>query len=301
MGIISNLLSSRNKAKSQPKAKKGEQEQAEMSFLDHLEELRWHLVRSAIAVVLGGIFVFIYVKDIVDKILIAPFSPDFLTNKYLVQINPSLHFQKLDITNPRFIAISPYEQFLLAFTISMFGGAIIAFPYIVWEVWRFIKPGLHDKEKNKLRGNVFVISILFFIGILFSYYVIAPFSVAFLSGFSLSDYAQNQWKIGEVISLIMQLVLGGAIFFELPIVIYYLTKLGVVTPEFLRTYYRHAIVVLLIIAGIITPPDVISQVLIFLPLLLLYQVSIWVSAVVVRNKEREEQEELKKMGIKKGD
>lgn len=299
MGIVSNLLSSRNKAKKSPKIEEGEQ--SEMSFLDHLEELRWHLVRSVIAIAFGGIFVFVYVKEIVDNIIIAPFSPDFPTNKYLVLINPSLHFEKLDVTNPRFIAISPYEQFLLAFTIAMFGGIVLVFPYLVWEIWRFIKPGLHDKEKNKLRGNVLVISFLFFIGLLFSYYVVAPFSVAFLSTFSLSDYAQNQWKIGEVVSLIIQLVLGGAVFFELPIVVYYLTKLGVVTPQFLRTYYRHAIVVLLIIAAIITPPDVISQILIFLPLLLLYQVSIWVSAVVVRNREKEEQAELKKMGIKKVD
>ncbi|MFN0202362.1 MAG: twin-arginine translocase subunit TatC [Bacteroidia bacterium] len=280
MSIISALFTFRNKAKKPSSAASD----VEMSFLDHLEELRWHLVRSLVAIAVGAIVLFFYISQFIEKVVLAPFSATFPTNKFLCKLNPQLCFDKVNVI---FIAISPYEQFLMAFTLSFVVGFVAAFPYIIWEIWRFIKPGLQKSEQRKLRGNVFIISFLFFLGVFFSYYVITPFSVAFLSTFKIAEAVQNQWKIGEVIGLVTQITLGGAIFFELPIVIYYLTLLGVVNPQFLRAYRRHAIVILLIIAAIITPPDILSQVLIFMPLLMLYEISILISAVVAKRQQKE--------------
>lgn len=259
-------------------------EESEMSFLDHLEELRWHIIRSLIAVGLVAIGIFTYVETFIQTFILAPFKPEFPINRLLCQLNQDLCFEKVDVV---FIAISPYEQFLMAFSISIVGGFIVAFPYIAWEVWRFIKPALHPHEQGKLKGNVLIISFLFFLGVVFSYFVVTPFSVSFLSEFKIAEEVKNQWKIGDVIDLVTQIVLGGAIIFELPIVVYYLSNLGILTPKFMREYHRHAIVILLVLAAIITPPDVLSMVLIFIPLLILYEISIFVAVVVTKRKDRE--------------
>lgn len=290
MGLISNLLSARKKQK----AVTGDEQDQEMSFLDHLEELRWHLIRIIAVVFVLSIVVFTYIEKFINLFILYPFTPEFPINKWMCQLNKDLCFEKIDVI---FIAISPYEQFLMAFSVSIIASVIIAFPYIVWEIWRFIKPGLHPHEQKKLRGNVLVISFLFFMGVLFSYYVVTPFSVSFLSQFKLAASVQNQWKIGDVIDLVTQITLGGAIIFELPIVVYYLSKLGVLTPDFMRQYRRHAIVILLVIAAIITPPDVLSQIMIFIPLVILYEVSVIVCAVVVRNKAKELKEEEAKSAV----
>lgn len=263
---------------------KNQVEETEMSFLDHLEELRWHIMRSLIAVGLVAIGIFTYVEPFIQTFILAPFKPEFPINRLLCQLNRDLCFEKVDVV---FIAISPYEQFLMAFSISIVGGFIVAFPYIAWEVWRFIKPALHPHEQGKLKGNVFIISFLFFLGVAFSYFVVTPFSVSFLSEFKISEEVKNQWKIGDVIDLVTQIVLGGAIIFELPIVVYYLSNLGILTPKFMRDYHRHAIVILLVLAAIITPPDVLSMVLIFIPLLILYEISIFVAVVVTKRKDKE--------------
>ncbi len=257
-----------------------------MSFLDHLEELRWHLVRSIAAVVVFAIFFFVYREFILDEIILKPFQPGFPTNKILCSIRESLCGE----VNVEFIAITPYEKFIKALTLSILSGFIIAFPYVLWEVWRFIKPGLHTHERSGLKGNIFVMSLLFFMGVAFSYYVITPFSIRFLAGFELTEGLANQWRIGSVISFVGQIALGGGVLFEMPILVFYLTKLGVVTPEFLRNYRRHAFVILLILSAIITPPDVLSQILIFIPLSGLYEVSIYISRAVLRKEKRKEQE-----------
>jgi sec-independent protein translocase protein TatC len=257
---------------------------AEMSFLDHVEELRWHIIRSLIAIGIVGVFAFSNVQLLLDKVILAPFSPEFPMHKFLCGLQKSLCFDRIDVD---FIAIDPYEQFLKAFGIAFIGGFIIAFPYIAWEFWRFIKPGLHPKEQKKLRGNVLIISFLFFTGIVFAYYVITPFSVSFLSNFKLSEAVQNQWKIGKVISLVTQIVIAGGLLFELPIVVYYLSRLGLISPEFMKSYRKHAMVILLIVAAIITPPDVLSQILIMIPLGILYEVSVRICVVVSRKREKE--------------
>ncbi|MEL7535027.1 MAG: twin-arginine translocase subunit TatC [Bacteroidota bacterium] len=185
-------------------------------------------------------------------------------------------------------AIKPTEQFLKSISISIIMGIIIAFPYLIWEVWRFIKPGLHKHERSGMRGNVAIMSMLFFIGICFSYFIILPFAIRFLSAFSISEQIDNIWRFGEVISLITQVVIAGGIVFEMPIVVYYLSKLGFVTPEGMKRYRKIAIVILLVLSAVITPPDVISQVLIFFPLMGLYQLSIAISRRVQRNAQKAE-------------
>ena len=187
--------------------------------------------------------------------------------------------------------LHPTERFLKAIMISFVGGFILAFPYIVWEMWRFIKPGLHSHEKRGLRWIVFIMSFLFFAGIAFSYFVILPFSIRFLATFELFGEISNSWRIGYVLSFFVQIIMAGGILFEMPILAYFLAKIGLISPEFLVKYRRHAIVVLLLISAIITPPDVISQILIFIPLFLLYQVSIRVVKVVHRNQEKARQKE----------
>ena len=281
MGLLDKFIGKRTEQKQTSEGA----DAAEMSFIDHLEELRWHLIRIFLAIAVVGVTIFIYIKPFLETFVLAPFRKDFPTHAFICKYQPSLCFNEIQVD---FIAIDPYEQFLMAFTVSFFGGIIVTFPYIVWELWRFIRPGLTPAERGTIRGNVFFISLLFFLGVLFAYYVIVPFSVSFLSGFKIADNVLNQWKIGKVIWLVTQVVMGGALMFQLPMVSYYLSKLGILTPRFMRSYRRFAIVILLIIAAIITPPDVVSQILVFLPLMLLYEISIIVSAVVERNAQKEE-------------
>ncbi|MEL6256042.1 MAG: twin-arginine translocase subunit TatC [Bacteroidota bacterium] len=268
-------------------------DESEMSFLDHLEELRWHLMRSLIAILAFGVYFFIYRKWFVEEIIMVPFTSDAPINQFLCQIGFCGEEVVID-----YQVLHPTELFLKSIMISFVGGLVLSFPYILWEMWRFIKPGLHDHERKGTRWIVFVMSLLFFAGIAFSYFIILPFSIRFLATFELFGEISIAWRIGYVLSFFAQIILAGGILFEMPILAYFLAKIGVITPEFLVRYRRHAIVVLLLISAIITPPDVLSQVLIFIPLLLLYQVSIRVVKVVHRNKERalaKEKEEEAKM------
>ena len=260
-------------------------EEKEMSFLEHLEELRWHLVRSFIAIVVIAIAVGINISWIFNQVILFPFNSQFPTHKVLCAIKESLCFEKLPV---EMIAISPYEQFIKSITISIILGFIVAFPYVMWEIWRFVKPGLRTNEVKGMRGNVLIMSLLFFIGVSFSYFIVLPFAIQFLANFSLADIIENQWKVGNVIGMVTQVILAGGVLFEMPIIVYYLTKIGLLTPTFMVTYRRHAVVVLLVLSAIITPPDVISQVLIFFPLMLLYQISIGISRRVYKRLQAEE-------------
>lgn len=178
-------------------------------------------------------------------------------------------------------------QFTMHITISFFIGLICAFPYTFWELWRFIKPGLYPKEQKMSTGIILFVCVLFILGILFGYYIAAPLSINFLASYNLDPSIENYFDISSYISLLFMLVLGTGLMFQLPVVVFALSKVGVVTPEFLKTYRRHAIVIILIVAAIITPPDVISQILVSLPLTLLYEISIWVSAAVARKRKKE--------------
>jgi sec-independent protein translocase protein TatC len=261
----------------------------EMSFLDHLEIFRWHLIRSAIAVLFFAIIAFIF-KDIVfDVILLGPKDPNFPTYKALCAIS-----QYLGLEDALCLKESPFTlmnitmsgQFSTHVTTSIFAGFIVASPYVFWEFWRFIRPALHVNESTMARGIVFFSSVLFLLGVLFGYYVIAPLSVNFLGSYQVSSTVANQITLSSFISTVTTVSFANGIIFELPILVYFLTKIGLLTPEFMRVYRKHAIVVILILAAVITPPDVTSQILVSLPLIVLYEISIKISARVIKNQKK---------------
>lgn len=252
----------------------------EMSFLEHLEELRWHIIRSAIAIVGFMVLSFFYMREIFNTVILAPSRVNFVTYRVLCDIGHAVGIDSLCVEKMNFSLMSREVsgQFMMALTYSAIVGLVVAFPYVFWEVWRFIKPGLKDSEKRAARGAVFYVTSLFFLGVLFGYFVVAPFAINFLVNFQIDPSIANQFDIGSYISVLATLTLACGITFQLPIAIFVLTKVGVIGPAFLREYRRHAIVILLIIAGIITPsPDMISQILVAIPLYILYEVSILVS------------------------
>lgn len=346
-----------------------------MSFFDHLEELRWHLVRMVIAISICAVVLFIYRVEVIGGVFMAPFRYDFVTYRMICEHvtddfcppeekngafftmkadsidleavmtlpesllvkpgSPELSVNPLPVANDtmgqpvarkadsalqrvpvhlridarKFIesgqmagfemkrksgemvaiqATSPYEQFMKALIYAFFAGLIAAFPFISWELWRFIRPALSRKEARRIRWNVLTTSLLFFFGVAFGYFIILPTSVLFLAQFVLFEEAQNIWRIGDVISFELTVLFGTGLVFQLPLVIYYLSLIGLVTPQFLRKYRRHSIVVLLIIAALITPsPDPFSQLLVFTPLMILYEISIAISNRVFKRKARE--------------
>ena len=258
-------------------------EEGEMSFLEHLEVLRWHLVRSVSAIFILAIAAFVAKSFIFDEILLGPKRGDFWTYRMLCEYLGLLCFDEMPFD---LINISMSGQFTTHIVVSIIAGFVVAFPYVVFEIWRFIKPGLHTHERKYANGMVFYVSALFMLGVLFGYYFIAPLSVNFLGTYQVSETIRNQIDLNSYFSTIATLVLASGIVFELPVLIYFLTKIGLVTPDSLRQYRRHAVVGILILAAVITPPDVSSQVLVFFPLMLLYEVSIWVSAFVLRSEAK---------------
>lgn len=271
-------------------------DEKEMSFLDHLEELRWHLIRSLIAIVVFTIVAFVSAKWIFQNIIFAPARPDFPTFKVLCRLGDWIGNEGLCITDIPFQVQSRNMtgQFTMHIMASFIIGLVIAFPYVCWEIWKFIKPGLQRKEQKYSKGAVAAVSILFFFGVAFGYYIIAPWMVYFLANYSISDMVVNEFDITSYVSTVVLLVLGSGLLFQLPVVIYFLTKIGIVTPQFLRKYRRHSIIIILIVAAIVTPPDPLSQMLITIPLYLLFEISILISASVAKRKLKEDEEELLK-------
>jgi len=261
------------------------QPKQEMSFLGHLEELRWHLVRSTSAIFIVGIVLFVFIKTVFDHFILAHLESDFITYQFFCQIFGTIgiesSFCNIDFPS-KLQALSLTQQLMSSIWVSLILGVIITFPYLLWEVWRFISPGLHKKEKNKSKGFLFIASLLFFIGVSFSYYVIVPMSVSFFYGYQISDSIVNNFTLDSYISLFTNTLLGVSLVFELPVVIYFLSKLGLVTPEFLKKYRKHALVLVLILSAIITPPDIASQVIVSIPILILYEVSIHISRFVIK-------------------
>lgn len=261
-------------------------EEGEMSFLEHLEVLRWHLIRSVSAIFIVAIAAFIAKGFIFDTVLLGPKKPEFWTYRMLCRLAEKFNLSDLlCITEIPFelINISMAGQFSTHIFVSIVAGLVVAFPYVMFELWRFIKPGLYKSERKYATGMVFYTSVLFVMGVLFGYYVIAPLSVNFLGSYRVSETVMNQIDLNSYFSTIATLVLASGAVFELPVLIYFLTKIGLVTPDLLRQYRRHAVVGILILAAVITPPDVSSQILVFFPLMVLYEISIWVSAIVIRN------------------
>ncbi|WP_088322766.1 twin-arginine translocase subunit TatC [Polaribacter tangerinus] len=265
--------------------------QKEMSFLGHLEELRWHLVRSASAIFIVGILLFVFQKEVYEHFLLAHRKPDFITYQLFCDFF-NLFGADSTFCNVVFkdnlISLKPTQQLMNAIWSSLILGIILSFPYLLWEIWRFISPGLTKKEISSSRGFIFIASFLFFCGIAFSFYVIAPISIHFLYNYQITDLIQNNFTMDSHIGLVTNMLLGVSILFELPVLVYFLTKIGLVTPEFLKKYRKHALVVVLILAAIITPPDVASQIIVAIPILFLYEISIKVSKVVIKNQQKRE-------------
>jgi len=259
----------------------------EMSFLDHLEVMRWHLLRAMAAIVILALVAFVF-KDIVfDKIILAPKEPPFPTNRWLCQLGEILGLKRLCINSDPFDlqTVKMAEQFSMHIIVSLVGGIVIAFPYIFWEFWRFIVPALYEKEKRTATGAVFYTSLLFILGVLFGYYIIAPLSVNFLGNYKVSESVISAPTLRSYVSTITSVVLAAGIVFQLPILVYFLSRIGLVTPDFLKKYRRHALVLIVTLSAIITPPDIFSQVLVAMPLLILYEISIGISRRILREQE----------------
>jgi len=266
-------------------------EPQEMSFIDHLEELRWHIIRSVSSIVIFSLAAYIYIEDIFNYVILGPKRLDFWTYRMLCKISVLLNLPNLCVKKLDFILINrePAGQFMMSITLSLIIGVVCAFPYAFWELWRFIKPGLRMKERKAASGATFFVSVLFGLGVLFGYYIVTPLVINFLSNYKLDPSIANQFDITSYISTVSTLTLACGLMFQLPVVMFALSKAGIVTPKFLKTYRKHAVVVILVVAAVITPsPDVMSQMLVAMPLFLLYEVSIWVSASVWRKRKREE-------------
>lgn len=261
-----------------------EREEEEMTFLDHLEELRWRLVRSAIAITIGAIVIFIAKDFVFDKIVFGPRNLDFFSFKMWCKLSELLSLgDKLCVKEIKYEVISTtmLGQFTAHLIVSIVGGIIIAFPYLFFEVWSFLKPGLKANEVKAARGVSFFTSLLFFTGVLFGYYVIAPLSLQFLGSYQVGD-VMSRISVMSYMKTVVTITLAAGLIFQLPILIYFLAKIGLVTPEILRKYRRHALVAVLILAAIITPPDLTSQILVAFPVLLLYEISILIAKRVVK-------------------
>jgi len=261
----------------------------DMSFLGHLEELRWHLIRAFSFIFIIAIAAFIFNDIVFDKIILAPKNPEFYTNKLLCQLGTLVGIPKLCINTEPFqiISIKMAGQFTMHITTSIFAGIILGFPYLFWEFWRFIKPALYEKEVKHSRGAVTISSFLFLLGVLFGYFIIAPLSVHFLGSYSISDEVLNQINLKSYIGTITSVTLASGITFELPVLIYFLSKTGLVSPSFLKKYRRHAIIVILLLAATITPPDIFSLILVTFPLIILYEVGIQISKKVQSKRDIE--------------
>lgn len=271
------------------KGKKGEKE---MSFLEHLEELRWHIIRSILAILIFMIIAFIFKNFLFGTIILGPKNPDFITNRILCQIGEYFNSPALCInTKPlNLISIKMSGQITTHITAAIVAGLILAFPVILWEFWQFFKPALKASEARYAKGAVLAASGLFFIGVLFGYFMLAPLSIHFLSSYVIDPQVVNQINVRSYIGTLTSICLATGLVFELPIIAFFLTKIGLITPAFMRKYRKHAIVVIFIIAAIITPPDVFSQTLVAIPLLILYEVSILISAGVMKQKEKDRKE-----------
>jgi len=271
-----------------------EAEIQEMTFWEHLEELRWHLVRSVAAVFILAIVAFIAKDFIFTDIILAPKSSEFITNRLLCQLGQfaSSYWSAIspdalctENFSLKLINIKMAGQFLIHMYVSLFAGIIVAIPYIIFEIWRFVKPALHKHEQDHAGGAVFWSSFLFLIGVLFSYFLIVPLAIMFLGTYNVSASVENQIALTSYISTVVSLTFAVGLVFELPIFVFFLTKVGVLTPQFMRKNRKYMLVVVLIISAIITPADVFSQVLVALPLFGLYEISILISDRVYKKRQ----------------
>ncbi|MDO6437700.1 twin-arginine translocase subunit TatC [Cyclobacterium sp. 1_MG-2023] len=270
-----------------------EEEENGMSFLDHLEQLRWHLLRSISAILIFMVLAFLSKGFVFGQVILGPSKVDFVTYRMLCKLSELFYLPALCIEKLPFIIQSRQMtgQFSMHITSSLVVGLIAAFPYVFWEVWRFISPGLYAKERNAARGAVFFVSLLFFMGASFGYFILSPLSINFLSNYQLDPSIANEFDITSYVSTLSMLVLASAVMFQLPVVIYFLTQAGLVSSAMLKAYRRHSIVVILVLSAVITPPDVISQILIAMPILVLYEAGIIIAKRLEKKRREEELED----------
>lgn len=263
---------------------KGKTIESEMSFFEHLEALRWHLIRSAISVVVFTLVAFLNYDFIYDKVIMGPFRPNFWTYRMMCKLSDGMCITKLNAT---IINTEVAGQFMLQINSSVLIGIILSIPYILWEIWRFIKPALLAKERKAASGFVFYASTLFVIGILFGYYIIAPESISFLANYSVSDTIKNQFTVSSYLSMVATITLILGIVFELPILIYILASIGILTGTFMKRTRRYSVVILLIIGAIISPsPDFLTTMISTVPLFALYEVGIVVASMVEKRRKQ---------------
>jgi len=264
---------------------------AEMSFIDHLEELRWHVIRSVIAILVCAIFVFIYSDFVVEHILFAPTRADFISAKWLcslghkIGIGDTLCFSQVDA---KFLETTMTGQFIASFTLAFIGGFVIAFPYIFWEFWRFVRPALSSKESKKTKGVIFWVSLLFFTGVAFGYFILTPFMVNFYFNYKLTPQIQIMPTFSDYLENLIYTTVGIGVLFQMPLLVMVLARIGIVTGRFLKKYRRHAFVIILIAAAIITPStDPFSLTIVTIPLYLLFEASIIIASRINRKQEKE--------------
>ncbi len=273
-------------------AKKQRKPLSEMSFMDHLEELRWVLVRSTIAVLITATAIFFVSDYVFDDLVLAPLKPDFVTYRFFCDLTQYLEFSDICITADDFnfiIQNTDMEgQVNILVWMCIVGGFIVGFPYILWEFWKFISPALYEKERKGAKVFITVSSLLFFLGVVFGYYLIVPMSVNFFATFKVSDLVKNQFNLDSYMGMFKTSLIACGLFFELPVIIYFLSRLGLITAEFLRKTRRWWIVGILVVAAIVTPPDVVSQVIVSIPMIIIFEGSIAIAALVGKKKKAEE-------------
>ena len=276
------------------KRKQQNEQGGEMSFIDHLEELRWHIIRSVIAIMIGAVVVFIFIRDIVDKILFGPTDKDFISYKWFCDLSHWLGLGDTVCVTPvdaKFQSNTMTGQFISSFTIAFMGGLIVAFPYVFWEFWKFVKPALSIKERKRTRGIVFWVSLLFFAGVFFGYFILTPFMINFYFSYTLSDKVVVFPNFSDYLENLVYTTVGIGVLFQMPLLIMVLAKVGFITAKFLRKYRRHALVMILIAAAIITPTtDPFSLAIVSVPLYLLYEAGISIASRINRRQEREAKE-----------
>lgn len=265
-----------------------------MSFIEHLDVLRGHLFRAVVAIALGAVVAGIFNKFIIKEILLGPTHNYFPTYGLVCDLGKWMHLgNALCMTgiNLKMQSTNVSGQFSMWFTIVLVSGLILAFPYVFYQFWSFVRPGLTKKELSGTRGVIFWVSFLFFIGVLFGYFVVSPYALNFFFNFQLDEIIENRWTINSYIDMMLPLVLGSGLAFQMPLVIFFLSKIGIVTATYLRSVRKYAVVVIFIVAGIITPgPDVISQLAVALPLMVLYEVSILLCVKEEKRRAKQEKE-----------
>ncbi len=262
----------------------------EMSFFEHLEELRWHLIRSSVAVLLVAIVIFVLGHRFFDNVILGPMQDWFPTFKGLCQLSGLIGLGEAGCFEMPEVILKDFaleEKFVTHIRISIVMGFVVAFPYVFWEFWRFISPGLRTSEKKYTRGAVGVCSFLFLVGVSFGYFVIAPFAIKFLVEYNMSMQVESNYQLKKFVNSMVMYTLPTGVVFELPVVVYVLSRLGLLTPDFMRQYRRHAFVLIFLLAAVITPPDIMTQFFIGIPLYLLYEFSILISKRVVDRLDKE--------------